>query len=140
MYRYSHPTDFGLNNTLSHLAVRHKTKTRVPSANHMETDTPDVGAETTISTANAAIPRLVVKKAFNTFAALFGKTVAETLTGKLPWNYRIGAEKLQGSAWLFKPAEKSAFSSITFHEPHPDSKLPMQWARRIARRLNRNFG
>ncbi|KAL8854456.1 MAG: hypothetical protein Q9221_000727 [Calogaya cf. arnoldii] len=96
------------------------------------------------TTENGAPKIPVKKKAFNTFAALFGKPVADKLPGELPWsdfkramvNVGFGAEKLQGSAWLFA-SEKG---NIIFHEPHPESKLPMHWARRIARRLNRNFG
>ena len=87
----------------------------------------------------------VRKKAFDTFAALFRKPLlGGKLPGEIPWtdfkkamvNVGFGAEKLQGSGWLFE----SKHGSIIFHEPHPQSKLPMQWARRIARRLNRNFG
>lgn len=48
----------------------------------------------------------------------------------------FGARKLQRSAWLFASEQ----GKIIFHESHPESKLPMQWARRIARRLNRDFG
>ncbi|KAL8994276.1 MAG: hypothetical protein Q9169_005711 [Polycauliona sp. 2 TL-2023] len=131
------------------LGARQKTKTRSSTAHDSAVDTPDSGANTIGASASVAIPRLTVKKkAFNTFAALFGKSTANTMPGELPWvdfkramvNIGFGAEKLQGSAWLFKPSDKLPSGSIIFHEPHPESKLPMQWARRIARRLNRNFG
>ncbi|KAL8669226.1 MAG: hypothetical protein Q9168_006175 [Polycauliona sp. 1 TL-2023] len=131
------------------LAVREKTKTRNAAAFEGPANTLDANTDPLAATANISNPKLTVKKkAFNTFAALFGKLVGDTLPGELPWidfmkamvNIGFGAEKLQGSAWLFKAAEKSKFGSIIFHEPHPESKLPMQWARRIARRLNRNFG
>ena len=87
------------------------------------------------------------KKAFNTLGAMFGSPAAETLPGEIPWAdfkkamVKIGfsAEKLQGSAWLFRPLG-AGLNSIIFHEPHPESKLPMKLARRIARRLNRNLG
>ncbi|KAL8657742.1 MAG: hypothetical protein Q9226_001614 [Calogaya cf. arnoldii] len=133
-------------------AARQKAKTRNAPELHIPAYTPDASPDIMGGTAdaeNAENPKLLVKKkAFNTFAALFGKPIADTPPGELPWNdfkkamvsIGFGAEKLQGSAWLFKSSEKSVFGSIIFHEPHPDSKLPMQWARRIARRLNRNFG
>ncbi|KAL8994599.1 MAG: hypothetical protein Q9169_005478 [Polycauliona sp. 2 TL-2023] len=130
------------------LSPREKTKTRAPppkiplSETSPETATPDHEPDDTIS---ITTPRIKIKKkAFNTFAALFGKPVADTLPGEIPWsdfkramvNVGFGAEKLQGSAWLFA----SSSGNIIFHEPHPESKMPMQWARRIARRLSRNFG
>ncbi|KAL8850842.1 MAG: hypothetical protein Q9221_004256 [Calogaya cf. arnoldii] len=133
-------------------AARQKMKTRNSAAFHIPADTPEADRDTIGGTTDAEYTEnsklIVKKKAFNTFAALFGKPIADTLPDELPWNdfkkamvsIGFGTEKLQGSAWLFKSTEKSAFSSIIFHEPHPDSKLPMQWARRIARRLNRNFG
>ncbi|KAI4138141.1 MAG: hypothetical protein L6R39_006941 [Caloplaca ligustica] len=127
------------------LPARQKTKTRGLPAYPMQDGTPRLVPETINDTTSIQSPRLTVKKkAFHTFTALFGKPLAGTLRGELPWNefkkamvnVRFSAEKLQGSAWLFESGRKS----IIFHEPHPESKLPMQWARRIARRLNRNFG
>ncbi|KAL8668757.1 MAG: hypothetical protein Q9168_006626 [Polycauliona sp. 1 TL-2023] len=131
---------------------REKPKTRGQPANDSpyqpitssNIDITNVGTTTEENT-TLADPRIKIKKkAFSTFAALFGKPVADTLPGEIPWsdfkramvNVGFGAEKLQGSAWLFS----SASGNIIFHEPHPESKMPMQWARRIARRLNRNFG
>ncbi|KAF6836804.1 hypothetical protein CMUS01_05284 [Colletotrichum musicola] len=49
-------------------------------------------------------------------------------------------EKLHGSAWKFTPTRIDVESSIQFHEPHPSSKLPFVGARRIGRRLNREYG
>ena len=97
------------------------------------------------TSAEQPVRLFVRRKAFDTFAALFRKPLlGDKLPGEITWsdfkkamvNIGFGAEKLQGSGWLFE----SKRSSIIFHEPHPQSKLPMQWARRIARRLNRNFG
>ncbi|KAL8719542.1 MAG: hypothetical protein Q9225_003463 [Loekoesia sp. 1 TL-2023] len=123
-----------------------KVKTRGAPIYHTQTESPNSRPEKVQDTTDVTTPKLTVKKkAFNTFAALFGKPVPDSkLPGELPWNefkkamVNVGfsAEKLQGSAWLFN----SGLKSIVFHEPHPESKLPMQWARRIARRLNRNFG
>ncbi|KAL8847248.1 MAG: hypothetical protein Q9221_007704 [Calogaya cf. arnoldii] len=128
-------------------AVREKVKTRSLPVSHAQSENPGPTSATNQGSTGAdQTPRLSVrKKAFNTFAALFGKlSLADKLPGELPWtdfkkamvNVGFGAEKLQGSGWLFE----SKSTSILFHEPHPHSKLPMQWARRIARRLNRNLG
>ena len=94
------------------------------------------------------LPKIPVrKKALSTFSALFGKPIDNSIpSGGIPWidfrkamvNIGFSAEKLQGSAWLFKKPEESR--SIIFHEPHPESKLSVKLARRIARRLQRRFG
>ena len=49
-------------------------------------------------------------------------------------------EKMQGSAWQFTPTVLDVERSISFHEPHPSSKLAFRIARRYARRLNRAYG
>ncbi|KAL8649796.1 MAG: hypothetical protein Q9210_004186 [Variospora velana] len=127
------------------IEARQKAKTRGSSACPGQTESQEGKPEGIHSTSVTEFPTLTVKKkAFNTFAALFGKPIADKLPGELPWsefkkamvNVGFSAEKLRGSGWLFD----SGVKSIIFHEPHPESKLPMQWARRIARRLNRNFG
>ncbi|KAL8784880.1 MAG: hypothetical protein Q9213_003693 [Squamulea squamosa] len=127
------------------LDARRKIKTRGSPAGHSREQALRLRPEADIDSMECAAPRLTVKKkAFNAFAALFGKPVADRLPGELPWNdfkramvnAGFTAEKHQGSAWLFV-SEKG---SINFHEPHPENKLPMRCARRIARRLNRNFG
>ncbi|KAL8652622.1 MAG: hypothetical protein Q9226_004193 [Calogaya cf. arnoldii] len=130
---------------------REKPKTRSLAADNTQDQINTTGADGTraasaeLDTTGISSSKIPVKKkAFNTFAALFGTPVADTLPGELPWHdfkkamvhAGFGAQKLQGSAWLFA-SEKG---NIIFHEPHPESKLPMQWARRIARRLKRNFG
>ncbi|KAL8983709.1 MAG: hypothetical protein Q9205_002129 [Flavoplaca limonia] len=128
-------------------AVREKVKTRGLIIDHAQTKdlTAMLAADQGRPSADVPLRLPVRKKAFNTFATLFGKPLlADRTPGELPWtdlkkamvNVGFGAEKLQGSAWLFE----SEYGSIIFHEPHPQSKLPMQWARRIARRLHRNFG
>ncbi|KAL9038396.1 MAG: hypothetical protein Q9180_003163 [Flavoplaca navasiana] len=127
--------------------IRDKVKTRGRTTEKAESEDSRMTVATKQGGTSADNPlRLPVrKKAFNTFATLFGKPLlADRTPGELPWtdfkkamvNVGFGAEKLQGSAWLFE----SKYGSIIFHEPHPQSKLPMHGARRIARRLNRNFG
>ncbi|KAL8765327.1 MAG: hypothetical protein Q9209_007553 [Squamulea sp. 1 TL-2023] len=127
------------------LVARRKTKTRGSPCGHSQEQLLGLRSEADFHDTVSAAPRLTVKKkAFKAFAAIFGKPIADKLPGELPWidfkramvNVGSTAEKHQGSAWLFR----SDNASIIFHEPHPESKLPMQCARRIARRLNRNFG
>jgi hypothetical protein len=53
----------------------------------------------------------------------------------------FSVEKLQGSAWHFTPGEASnAERNIQFHEPHPDSDMPIVVAKRFGRRLARVYG
>lgn len=106
---------------------------------------------------NQEVPEIKLRKkayraAFPVFAKIFGKPAIDKLSGKLvdelsgkiPWHQFItamsragfGAEKLQGSRWLFN----SGARSIMFYKPYPESVLITYLARRIARRLNRNFG
>lgn len=44
------------------------------------------------------------------------------------------------AAWVFRQKDINLPEKILFHEPHPESKIPPQIARRIACRLQRTFG
>ncbi|KAL8886705.1 MAG: hypothetical protein Q9215_005623 [Flavoplaca cf. flavocitrina] len=137
--------------------VRQKMKTRNPAIQEGETQSsaPSSGnsrLDPKVEAAKVRLRRKAYKAAFPIFAKIFGKPVinelsgkmVEELSGKIPWHQFItamgragfGAEKLQGSCWLFSSDDRS----IIFHEPHPESDLTTHLARRIARRLNRNFG
>ncbi|KAL8650726.1 MAG: hypothetical protein Q9226_005020 [Calogaya cf. arnoldii] len=123
---------------LQPLTIRQKEKTRGLQVYQTTEQTLDALPETSV-----AISITVKKKAFNTFKVLFGNPVNDQLPGELSWNdfkkalvaVGFGAEKVQGSAWLFT----SDKGNISFHEPHPDNKLPIQIARRYARRLADHF-
>ena len=86
----------------------------------------------------------VSKKAQRAFAALFRVPSAYALPGELPRTDFVHGmssigfmlQKIQGPAWLFAPINRALNRSIMFYEPHPESKIPSQWARRITRRLN----
>ena len=92
----------------------------------------------------------VSNKDFKAFSALFRRpaTTEESAAagGELPWkNFvhamtHIGftAQHLDGSAWVF--AKVPGVGRILIHEPHPESKIAPHVGRRIARRLQRNFG
>jgi hypothetical protein len=45
-----------------------------------------------------------------------------------------------GSVWTFSPTKLKVETSINFHEPHPNGKIPFTVARRHGRRLNRSYG
>ncbi|KAL9628666.1 MAG: hypothetical protein Q9204_005747, partial [Flavoplaca sp. TL-2023a] len=139
------------------LDARRKVKTRNAANLNAEITSPataseDSGDTSKIEAAKIKLKKKAYKAAFPTFAKIFGKPVinelsgktVEELSGKIPWHQFItamsragfGAEKLQGSCWLFSSDDRS----IMFHEPHPESDLTTHLARGIARRLNRNFG
>lgn len=83
-------------------------------------------------------------RALKTFRNLFFNPDVSATPGEIPWkDFRhatamAGYEphKLYGSAWQFQ----SPASTIIFHEPHPNPKIPIWQARRIGRRLSRAFG
>ena len=85
-------------------------------------------------------------KDFKTFSSLFRSPAAEGSAGELDWKKfvhamtQVGftAQHLDGSAWVF--AKVPGAGRILIHEPHPESKITPHIARRIARRLQRNFG
>lgn len=92
-------------------------------------------------------PRFTVgPREYKVFASLFHSPTEDCVPGELPWHEflramtSIGffARKLHGSAWYFSPPDNSR--SITFHEPHPASKVPFVWVRRFGRRLDRAYG
>ena len=82
------------------------------------------------------------------FHALYRVPTTESLPGELPWrdflraltNIGFSAEKLPGSQWMFCRQDGDSRQKISFHEPHPESKIPSQWCRHFARRLKIAFG
>jgi hypothetical protein len=90
----------------------------------------------------------VDKRALKVFRTLFYTPSTSSQPGEIPWadflhamtSTGFAAEKLYGSVWQFTPTMLDVESSIQFHEPHPSPKLPFTWARRIGRRLSRNYG
>ncbi|KAJ0354076.1 hypothetical protein COL154_000082 [Colletotrichum chrysophilum] len=90
----------------------------------------------------------VDKRALKVFNTLFFNPLTSSSPVEIPWTEFLHAmqsvgfhmEKLYGSAWKFTPTKLDVETSIQFHEPHPSSKLPFVFARRIGRRLNREYG
>ncbi|KAI8240831.1 hypothetical protein K4K55_000301 [Colletotrichum sp. SAR 10_96] len=86
--------------------------------------------------------------AFKVFRTLFFDPNITSHPGQVSWKDFLhamtgtgifAAEKLYGSVWQFERTDGDQ-SRIQFHEPHPYSKIPFVVARRIGRRLNRNYG
>lgn len=83
-------------------------------------------------------------RALKTFRNLFFNPNVSATPGEIPWkDFRhamatAGFEphKLYGSAWQFQ----SPVSTMIFHEPHPNPKIPIWEARRMGRRLSRAYG
>ena len=88
----------------------------------------------------------VSKRAYEMFGMIF-RTENQELPGEIPWTEFLhgmssagfSIEKQYGSAWLFTPPNP-ALRSITFHEPHPSTKIPIHIARRHAWRLTNAYG
>lgn len=95
----------------------------------------------------------VSKRAVKVFKSLFytpSATRSQVASGDIAWAEFLHAmasagcsiDKLHGSVWQFTPRDKDSFGwhAIHFHEPHPSNKIPFTMARRIGRRLSRNYG
>ncbi|KAF2108680.1 hypothetical protein BDV96DRAFT_652618 [Lophiotrema nucula] len=90
----------------------------------------------------------VTKSAFKVFETLFHSPTNADIPGQIKWMTFVEAlaelgfsgEKTTGSIWRFSPVKIQLERGISFHEPHPDPKIPYPLARRIGRRLNRAYG
>ena len=90
----------------------------------------------------------VNKRYYRTFLTLFHIPDADGIPGELPWIdflHAMGSsgffmKKLDGPAWYFEPWPDMGSKFITFHEPHPESRIPFQVARRYGRQLGMAFG
>ncbi len=87
-------------------------------------------------------------RAYETIRVLFGDIADEKMPGSIKWvdflhaMARIGfsAMKLGGSAWRFIPSDVLGLHrGIHFHEPHPESKIPILTALCHGRRLGRIY-
>ncbi|KAK4212283.1 hypothetical protein QBC37DRAFT_465960 [Rhypophila decipiens] len=87
-------------------------------------------------------------RAFKVFRTLFFNPDVTSSPGEIAWKdflhamASVGfvAEKLYGSVWQFKPTKLDVEQPIQFHEPHPSPKMGITTARRIGRRLFRQYG
>lgn len=102
---------------------------------------------TTVPTEGAHTAYIIDKRSFRVFRNMFRSPDSPDQPGQVIWtdflhamvSIGFAAEKLQGSVWHFSPSTSAADRSIQLHEPHPGNKLPVAWARRYGRRLNRAF-
>lgn len=128
---------------------RQKIKTRGQAH---ESPSADIATETAVTAADDIGHKFTVsKRGFKVITTLFyaSSEEAEAPLGGIPWSdflstmasVGFSVKKLDGSAWLFAPAEADLFRrSIIFHEPHPESKMSFRVARRYGRRLERAYG
>ena len=129
--------------------VHTKVKTRgVPLEDEVAKDASSSNDES-INPESSATPNFVLgKRARKVFSAIFHNPSEHQTKGEIPWldflaaMIAIGfsAEKLYGSVWQFTPTRMEVGKSIQFHEPHPTSKIPFYYARRMGRRLTRHYG
>lgn len=91
----------------------------------------------------------VDKRALKVFNTLFFTANQSSQPGEVSWrdflyamtSTGFAAQKLYGSIWqFFTPTTLDVERSIQFHEPHPAVKMQYNIARRVGRRLNRNYG
>ncbi|KAI4693598.1 uncharacterized protein J4E88_001971 [Alternaria novae-zelandiae] len=127
-------------------SVRRKVKTRgtVDLARAEGNDAPDSTDQTILP-----ISVTVDKRSHLVFKTLFFSPSARDVPGEVSWKDFVHAmvqrgfeaEKLHGSSWRFTPTTLGAERAIQFHAPHGAlSKLPLTWARRYGRRLEREYG
>ncbi|KAG8525269.1 uncharacterized protein KY384_008913 [Bacidia gigantensis] len=130
-------------------ASQPKKKTRGQPSENIASST-DTDAQTTDDDETRPPPHppiTVPKRAYKTFKSLFGGIAEDEKAGEIPWTNFLSAmasagfaiKKLDGSAWVFSPTDPLLLRSIIFHEPHPASKIGVNIARRIARRLSRAY-
>ncbi|RDI78631.1 hypothetical protein Vi05172_g11353 [Venturia inaequalis] len=82
------------------------------------------------------------------FRALFYQPSQDTTLGQIKWydflhamiSVGFTAQKLGGSAWQFTPTTAGYERCISFHEPHPDSKISFWVGRHMGGRLTRAYG
>lgn len=128
--------------------IRQKTKTRGQAHESLPAD---IATETAVTATDDNGHKFTVsKRGFKVITSLFyaSSKEAEAPSGEIAWSdflsfmasVDFSVKKLDGSAWLFAPAEADLFRrSIIFHEPHPESKMSFRVARRYGRRLERAY-
>lgn len=123
-----------------------KPKTRGASRVLPSTEAKDID---TVGPAKDVTPIFEVsKRGYKVFTTLFYSSTEEQPPGEVAWSEFLSAmasvgfsmQKLGGSAWVFAPTNDEWKQSIIFHEPHPESRMSFQMARRFGRRLWRTYG
>ena len=142
----SNPVTTSGEHNKSQALIRGKIKTRGTDVSASLTGTDQRLANETLE---SPTPKLNVdKRSYLVFKTLFFSPSARDVPGEVSWKDFVHAmvqrgfeaEKLHGSAWRFTPALDTE-RAIQFHAPHGAlSKLPLTWARRYGRRLEREYG
>lgn len=128
-----------------------KVKTRGTPDPTRATNSPvEVPTEIVGQVPGAGIPTefRVDQRDLDTFQMLFFRQNSRRLGGTLAWNdFRramanvgFGITRLSGSECRFSPPAHWGVDDITFHSPHPAHSFRYLDARRIGRRLARNYG
>ncbi len=132
-----------------HGNIRQKTMTRGQA---YQSPPDDIATQEAVTTSDDNGHKFTVgKRGFKVVTTLFytSSEEVEAPSGEIAWSdflslmasVGFSVKKLDGSAWLFSPAEADLFRrSIIFHEPHPESKMSFRVARRYGRRLERSYG
>jgi hypothetical protein len=87
----------------------------------------------------------ISKRAQKAFSALFYDPTRDP-PGEIPWSdflyafasIDFGIEKQHGLGWVFTPPREPQ-RTIIFHEPHPNTKIPVHIARRHERQLSQAY-
>ncbi|KAI1616064.1 hypothetical protein EDD37DRAFT_102500 [Exophiala viscosa] len=136
---------------LTHLTVSETPRTKVKTRGTPDTLRSHDQNEPVIPKAEVSAPAPatyhVSERALKVFNNMFHVESTETKQREIAWTdflhamtaVGFSAEKLYGSVWHFAPGGLEG-GSIHIHEPHPSSKIPFRIARRIGRRLSRQYG
>ncbi|GJJ74588.1 hypothetical protein EMPS_06946 [Entomortierella parvispora] len=128
---------------------KEKVKTRGTAASAETSLAPETTEETDDSAPVDQEPTFKLdSRALKVFSTLFHQPSMTSLPGEIPWIDFLYAmrkmgfteTKMYGSVWHFSPVGTDLGRSIQIHEPHPSKKIPFNTARRIGRRLFRNYG
>ncbi|CAG9994566.1 unnamed protein product [Clonostachys byssicola] len=133
-----------------HARDKAKTKTKVktkgqPSEKQASQDVDVQAAAPPV----ADLPPIPVDaRSLKVFRIMFYNPAVTSTPGELMWKEFLhamistgffSAEKRGGSAWLFHRIDED-MRRVQFHEPHPDPKVPFEWARHWGKILYRAYG
>jgi hypothetical protein len=123
-------------------AVKNKPKTRGKApTTHFPLDQAQTQAKEKQSLAEQSIFWLK-ERDLKVFHCLFYQPLNEDALAKIKWldfvhamsSVGVTYQKLGGSAWQFTPPAQWATRGISFHEPHPATRVPFFLARQMVRR------
>lgn len=126
--------------------AKFKTKTRPverPASNGVEEAINEIED---LSLAEEPEKRVLVRKdSLAVFERMFARSSAKQAPTKWPQfvaalqDAGLCASRSGGSAVRFSD-QRTGQGAVSFHMPHPDSSIPLEWLREMGRRLNGWFG